>query len=61
MMASGWARRVSGKCGTQPAEFQFRYGYRLRPGLRVQFRRMRDGRWETGIVRNVEPLRVDLW
>lgn len=49
------------KLGTQPARVQFRYAYKLRPGLRVTYRKMytRDipwGSWETAIVDSINPL-----
>jgi len=56
------------KLGTQPAIVRFRYKYKLRPGLKVQYQPLtwsvfkRDftpespWRWEPAIVDSIDPL-----
>ena len=52
-------RVYNGKVGTIPAAIQFRYFYKLRPGLRVWYRQVgwRNwyGRWDGGMVDKVNP------
>ena len=53
-----------GKLGTVPANMQFRYAYKFRPGLRVVYRVLAYtpfgiedyGPWQTGIVEKIEPV-----
>jgi hypothetical protein len=51
--------KLYGKVGTIPMFIWFRSRKPYKVGDRVEFRTIENGRWETGIITNLEPLRLD--
>ena len=53
---AGW---VYAKIGTVPMMVKFDGRCKIEVGKRVRWREMKRGKWMTGIVTNIDPLRID--
>lgn len=57
---SGWYRKaVYAKVGTIPTEIRIDGRCTVEVNKRVRFQELENGPWHTGIVTNLEPLRIE--